>query len=191
MDEGKKNNAYVGYSGISDIKAFSKKFNEFFSNRKKKINNLSHFVLPEIDEARKIFEEKIGRKVSWCISNIDKAEIFHESFEHNRAIDRFQYAHRKWLDELAAARQPLSKIKPEDIEDPTFEQIEALMEAEKEEGADRWLKRKNRKEAFKREKPILSRDCDERAKRDEPERLERLKKTQERRDHLRSMLKSK
>lgn len=149
IEGNKKNNAYVGYSGINDRRVFSRELNKMFGDKddkkkaKKKIDNHWHFRMPEIHPARQRFEEHIGRELPWNMMEINEADIFRDTGENREAVDLFWREYEKWTARVhAASVDKLQQIDPSSIPEPTFAEVEAALRAEKEEDADTFLKNK-------------------------------------------------
>ena len=97
-EDASKNGAYIGYSGIRDVKSFSKEFSKIFINRIKR-KNCSHFDLPNIFVARKIFEKYVNKKIQWTIT---EEEIYARFTKMNKDIQSGTLADFQKLGEDAA-----------------------------------------------------------------------------------------
>lgn len=151
LEENKKNNAYIGYSCVTDRRVFSRELNKMFGEKpdknkpnkqKKKMDNTSYFLMPEIEPARKIFEESIGRELPWVITDIKEEDIFRDSLENREAVDRYWAEYKAYRARVYTANcNPGMNINPLSIPEPLFEEVKAKIKAEKEEDMDTFIKK--------------------------------------------------
>lgn len=149
LEVNKKNNAYVGFSCVSDRRVFSRELNKMFGGKpgkgavnkqKKKMDNTSHFLMPEIETARKIFEATIGRELPWAITDIKEDDILRDNSENREAVDRYWEEYNSYrFSVFKAEANPGLQIDPLSIPVPLFEEVKAKIKADKEEDMDAFI----------------------------------------------------
>ena len=151
LEENKKNNAYVGYSSVSDRRVFSRELNKMFGQKpakgvvnkqKKKMDNTSHFLMPDIETARKLFEDSIGRELPWVITDIKEEDIFRDNEENREAVDIYWKEYAKYRFKVSQAQDnPVKHINPLSIPEPLFEEVRAKVKADREEDMDAFIEK--------------------------------------------------